>query len=113
MIKVISSLKFRFSPDQWNVYLDYVTSVFRLIDADKLASDGIVDDPDVDWTVEAARKFIVSQQQKNEKCRGPRLAELELQCRLLARRDEAAKESEFLCNNRLFSWIICRQITKK
>ena len=38
------------------------------------------------------RKFIASQQQRPEKDRGPHLAELELQCRLLARRDAAAKE---------------------
>ena len=38
------------------------------------------------------RKFIASQQQRPGKDRGPHLAELELQCRLLARRDAAAKE---------------------
>ena len=38
------------------------------------------------------RKFIAYQQQRPGKDRGPHLAELELQCRLLARRDAAAKE---------------------
>ena len=40
----------------------------------------------------SCRKFIASQQQRPGKDRGPHLAELELQCRLLARRDAAAKE---------------------
>ena len=39
-----------------------------------------------------SRKFIASQQQRPGKDRGPHLAELELQCRLLARRDAAAAE---------------------
>ena len=38
------------------------------------------------------RNFIASQQQRPGKDRGPHLAELELQCRLLARRDAAAEE---------------------
>lgn len=50
---------------------------------------------EIDSTVESARNYILSQQQSNVKCRGPYLAEMELQCRLVARRDEKAKDSAY------------------
>ena len=76
-------------PDQWDVYLDYITSIFRLVDSETTAWS-----EEVDATVEDAMKFITFQRQSNSKCRGPYLAHIELQSRLLARRDQDAKMSE-------------------
>ncbi len=69
----------------------------RIIDADVSSENGEAGDEEseVDSTVEDARRFILSQQEANTKCRGPYLAEMELQCRLVARRDEKANEGKY------------------
>ena len=64
-VNVLSKNMLHKSPDQWNVYLDYITSVFRLIDAknlgeggseaDPCSENGDEDDDGVDRSVEAAR----------------------------------------------------------
>ena len=77
------------SPDQWNVYLDYITSALRLADAGHEAVEETVD-----ATVSEAEKFICMQEEKNPKCRGPFLAQIELRSRLIARRDKDVKLSE-------------------
>ena len=52
-VNVLSKNMLHKSPDQWNVYLDYITSVFRLIDAKEPTSeDG---DDGVDRSVDTAR----------------------------------------------------------
>lgn len=85
-------------PDQWDVYLDYITSIFRLVD--ESSSDGLPDN--VDSSVEEAVSFITFQKDNNPKCRGPYLAQIELHSRLLARRDANAKQGEFYWFS--FSW---------
>ena len=65
---------FVFSEDHWNLYMDYITSVFRLTDAGNS-----------DITVKTALDFVDEQQQKFPKNRGPFLAQIEVQTRLLAR----------------------------
>ena len=54
-VNVLAKNMLHKNPDQWNVYLDYITSVFRLIDAKEEASE---DDDGVDRSVEAARQEI-------------------------------------------------------
>lgn len=63
-------------PDQWNVYLDLITSMLRL------------------EQVQEAADFIEAQKEKHSKCRGPFLAQIELHSRLLARRDIFARPEE-------------------
>lgn len=77
------------NPDQWTVYLDYITSILRLVDQENsdLAEN-------VDSSVGQAVSFITFQKDNNPKCRGPYLAQIELHSRLLARRDKDAKQSE-------------------
>ena len=77
-------------PDQWDVYLDYITSTFRLVDSE--ANSGWSEE--VDATVGDAIKFIAFQREQNSKCRGPFLAQIELHSRLLARRAEDAKMTD-------------------
>ena len=73
------------NPDQWNVYLDYITAVFRMVDQEKN------DWPEnVDSCVRDAVNFITFQKEHNSRCRGPFLAQIELHSRLLARRDKDA-----------------------
>lgn len=76
-------------PDQWDVYLDYITSIFRLVDA---ANSDLPEN--VDSSVQEAVSFITFQKDNNSKCRGPYLAQIELHSRLLARRDANAKQSK-------------------
>ena len=80
----------RFSPDQWSVYQDYITSVFHTIDS------GCKSEDDADSSVEAARAFLEAQKSDHPKLRGPRLAAIELLCRLLARRDQGATQSKIV-----------------
>ena len=85
------------SPDQWVVYLDYITSILRLVDeAEPNVAEG------VDTTVPEAVSFITYQKENNPKCRGPFLAQIELQSRLLARRDKDAHLSECLLGENSF-----------
>ena len=70
----INPFCYRFSEDHWNLYLDYITSVFRLTDAGN-----------AEISTETALQFIHEQQNKFPKNRGPFLAEIELQTRMLAR----------------------------
>ena len=96
MILVVCQKKFMrlistCSPDQWSVYLDYLNSVFHIMN-DDVGRNNYPED--VDGTVVEARKFILSQQEANPKARGPFLAEMELCCRLHARRDEGAEEGK-------------------
>jgi hypothetical protein len=65
---------FLHSEDHWNLYMDYITSVFRLTDS---GSSEI--------TVKTALDFVDEQQKKFPKNRGPFLAQIEVQTRLLAR----------------------------
>lgn len=65
------------SEDHWNLYLDYITSVFRLLDG---GDEGV--------SVDAALVFIGEQQKKFPKNRGPFLAQIELQTRQLARKGD-------------------------
>ena len=53
-------------------------------------------DETVDKGIEDAVTFITFQQDNNPRCRGPFLAQMELQSRLIARRDPKADESELL-----------------
>ena len=81
------------SPDQWNIYLDYITSVFRLVDDDSK------DWPEnVDSCVRDAVNFITFQKENNPKCRGPFLAQIELHSRLLARRNAEATQGVYSFN---------------
>ena len=77
-------------PDQWDVYLDYITSTFRLVDSETKSGWS----EEVDATVGDAIKFIAFQREHNGKCRGPFLAQIELHSRLLARRAEDVKMAE-------------------
>ena len=92
------------NPDQWNVYLDYVHSVFLMVDQGKLNlllditvyqinffAKGKDTSDEVDATPDEALKFIQKQQNENQKCRGPYLAELELESRLMARNNATNK----------------------
>ena len=71
------------NPDQWIVYLDYITSILRLVD---IADPNVAEC--VDSTVPQAVSFITYQKDNNPKCRGPYLAQIELHSRLLARREK-------------------------
>ena len=53
-VNVLAKSMLQKSPDQWNVYLDYVTSIFRIIDA-KENTSGESEDDGVDRSVDAAR----------------------------------------------------------
>ena len=53
-VNVLSKSMLQKSPDQWDVYLDYVTSIFRIIDAKEEVSVESEDDG-VDRSVDAAR----------------------------------------------------------
>ena len=50
----------------------------------------------VDTGLEDAVNFITLQQDKNSKCRGPFLAQMELQSRLIARRDPKADTQQMV-----------------
>ena len=50
----------------------------------------------VNTGLEDAVNFITLQQDKNPKCRGPFLAQMELQSRLIARRDPSADKQQML-----------------
>ena len=50
----------------------------------------------VDTGLQDAVNFITLQQEKNSKCRGPFLAHMELQSRLIARRDPNADKQQML-----------------
>ena len=50
----------------------------------------------VDTRLEDAVNFITLQQDKNSKCRGPFLAQMELQSRLIARRDPKADKQQMV-----------------
>jgi hypothetical protein len=76
--------------------MDYITSVFRLTDAGNS-----------EITVKTALDFVEEQQQKFPKNRGPFLAQIEVQARLLARSgnsDESGgiEQKVFSFNNSLF-----------
>jgi len=77
------------NPDQWIVYLDYITSILRLVD---IADPNVAEC--VDSTVPQAVNFITYQKDTNPKCRGPYLAQIELHSRLLARREKDVHISE-------------------
>ncbi len=80
--------------------LDYVTSVFHLVDARKRQPDSATnhvndvydpDSSDPDDTFAAARSFILAQKEGAAafaSVRGPFLAEIEFKCRIAARREE-------------------------
>ena len=72
-------------PDQWNVYLEYITAVFRMVDQDTNNWP-----ENVDSCVPDAVNFITFQKENHPKCRGPFLSQIELHSRLLARRDKDA-----------------------
>ena len=72
-------------PDQWNVYLEYITAVFRMVDQDTKNWP-----ESVDSCVPDAVNFITFQKENHPKCRGPFLSQIELHSRLLARRDKDA-----------------------
>ncbi len=95
----------RNSPDQWSVYLDYVTSVFHVLDKKKKKGESNHvnseekqeddDDEDLDDSLSSARAFLLSQKDlvgDTSSLRGPFLAEIEFKCRLLARREEDEEE---------------------
>lgn len=84
-IIVNTRINFYFSEDHWNLYLDFITSVFRLVDT---GSNGDV------ISVEKALAFIHEQQVKFPKNRGPFLAQIELQTRLVARSGKSNPELE-------------------
>lgn len=67
-----------FRPDQWAEYLDYLMSVFRLAESEPKNHPETVD-----ATVIQASRFLTSQQEENQTCRGPYLAEMELCVRVL------------------------------
>ncbi len=78
-----------FSPDQWSVYLDYITSLFKLIDEQRSSDshNNCHDAGDIAGSsVSEARTFF--NQLKKPTVRGPYLAEIELKCRMLARRED-------------------------
>ena len=77
------------NPDQWIVYLDYITSILRLVD---IADPNVAEC--VDSTVPQAVNFITYQKDNNPKCRGPYLAQIELHSRLLARREKGVHISK-------------------
>jgi N-terminal acetyltransferase B complex non-catalytic subunit len=81
------------NPDQWNVYLDYITSIFRLVDDSENVKKNLPEN--VDKSVADAVNFISFQKENNSMCRGPFLAQIELHSRLLARRDKDAKIGNF------------------
>ena len=70
------------SEDQWDLYLDYITSVFRLVDSGSS-----------EVGLETGLGFISRQQEKHQRARGPFLAEIELQTRNLARSGDSSCES--------------------
>jgi len=84
----------RKEPDQWNVYQDYITSVFLIVDQNKEGSGTDAGVAGGGGGVEEAFEFIESQRRENPKCRGPLLAHIELQSRLVARRDPQASEDQ-------------------
>ena len=83
------------NPDQWSLYLDYITSVFHIID-DNIENKGEVNDETVDKGIEDAVSFITFQQDHHTKCRAPFLAQMELQSRLIARRDPNVDEKDMV-----------------
>ncbi len=89
-VNVIAKDILQKSPDQWNVYLDYITSIFRLVDSNRDHAEN------VDCTVRDAVGFITFQKENNAKCRGPYLAQIELQSRILARQHADAKQSKII-----------------
>ncbi len=89
------------------MYLDYVTSVFHLVDARRSNSndanhvnetddgDGGEEQDSPDDTLAAARQFILRRKEeaaKSSSVRGPSLAEIELKCRFLARREKEEED---------------------
>ena len=88
-VNILAKVILQKNPDQWNVYLDYITSILRMVDD---VSGNFPEN--VDSSVEEAVNFITFQKDTNTKCRGPFLAQIELHSRLLARRDKDAKLSK-------------------
>ena len=85
-VNLLAKQILQYSPDQWNVYLDYITSALHLADSE---NENLPET--VNATVNEATNFITRQQEENSKCRGPYLAKIELQSRLLAKRDKDVK----------------------
>jgi len=84
IIKILTNIFY--SEDQWNLYMDLITSVFRLADSGSQ-----------EVSVQTGLDFITGQQQKHPKTRGPFLAEIEFHSRILARSGGSSAESE-LCD---------------
>jgi hypothetical protein len=74
------------SEDHWSLYLDYITSVLRLVDSGS-----------AEVSLTSGQEFILGQQQKFPRTRGPFLAEIELQARTLARSSGSGCDEGELC----------------
>ncbi|CAB4062793.1 NAA25 [Lepeophtheirus salmonis] len=80
------------NPDQWNLYLDYITSIYKLIDGvyeEEESEEENSQSNGVDASISIANDFCVEQQTKNPVCRGPYLAQIELINQQISRGQEA------------------------
>eukprot|EP00794_Sanderia_malayensis_P013849 gene13848-15297_t len=80
-------------PDQWSYYVGYLDSVFKLIET--CWNPGETENESslsVDDTAKKADGFLCYQRDNNDKCRGPFLARMELQKRLLETDQDCQQE---------------------
>ncbi|XP_040566577.1 N-alpha-acetyltransferase 25, NatB auxiliary subunit [Lepeophtheirus salmonis] len=90
------------NPDQWNLYLDYITSIYKLIDGvyeEEESEEENSQSNGVDASISIANDFCVEQQTKNPVCRGPYLAQIELINQQISRGQEAHSPLKNLLKN--------------
>lgn len=83
-----------YSMDNWSLYVDYLSTVFHLIDGDSKESDYIsYDGEKPDKTTADCVRFLCQLQEENcrqvHRLRGPYLAQLEFFAKLKARGENA------------------------